>query len=307
MALPASGVLGDTSSGHTNAEFAVEIEDFRDFVAQLPGGAARAALTISGGAVVPGDGVGGGHFTVDTEGAAGTDDLASVTATYYTEGQLIRLYAASTSRLVTLKHGTGNLSMLDGADLTLYELEQWIEFQLRSTTWVETQRYYPPDTRSATAITSGTAQEFTALPAWLEEFDLIFIGMSTNGTSVPIVQLGRSGGYEATNYYGSVGGSYETADDAQHSTGFALAAANAAARIYHGRLTFTLADRATNTWVVTGGVGQSNAAGAHFVAGHKALSATLDRVRVTTVGGSDTFDSTFASPLFVIKMKRPAL
>lgn len=307
MGLPASGVLGDTSIGHTNDDFSVEIEQFRDFVAQQLGGAPRGALTISGGAVVPSEGAGGGHFTVDTEGAAASDDLASLTATYYTEGQLVRLFPASTSRLVTLKHGTGNLSLLDGADLTLYELEQWIEFQLRSTTWVETQRYYPPDVRSATAITSGTSKEFTSLPAWLEEFDLIYIGLSTNGTSVPIVQLGDSGGYETTNYYGSVGGSYETADDALHSSGFALAAATAATRIYHGRLTFTLADRATNTWVVTGGVGQSNAAGAHFVAGHKALSGTLDRVRITTANGTDAFDTTFASPLFVIKMKRPNL
>lgn len=305
MALPAAAYL--SNSARTVAEMKTAMEDQRDATAQLPGATARTELTISGGAIVPPDGAGGGVHTVDTEGNAATDDLASITTTNCWDGMLIRLHAENVSRLVTLKHGTGNLTMLDGADLTLYELEQWIEFQLRSSTWVETQRYYPPDTRSATAITSGTAQEFTALPAWLEEFDLIFIGMSTNGTSVPIVQLGDSGGYEATNYYGSVGGSYETADDAQHSTGFALAAANAAARIYHGRLTFTLADRATNTWVVTGGVGQSNAAGAHFVAGHKALSATLDRVRVTTVGGSDTFDSTFASPLFVIKMKRPAL
>ena len=303
--LPAQGYISD--SARTVAEQKTAMEDVRDTAAQMLGGTARSELTISGGAIVPPDGSGGGIHTVDTEGNAATDDLASITTTNCWDGMLIRLSAENTARVVTLKHGTGNLSMLDGADLTLYELEQWIEFQLRSSTWVETKRYYPPDVRSATAITSGTAQEFTSLPAWLEEFDLIFVGLSTNGTAVPIVQLGRSGGYEATNYYGSVGGSYETADDALHSTGFALAAANSAARIYHGRLTFTLADKATNTWVVTGGVGQSNAAGAHFVAGHKALSATLDRVRVTTVGGSDTFDSTFASPLFIIKVKRPNL
>lgn len=141
MALPASGVLGDTTAGHTNTDFAGEIEDFRDFVAQMLGGSARTELTISGGAIVPPDGSGGGIFTVDTEGNAATDDLASITTTNLSDGALVMLYAENTSRVVTLKHGTGNLSLEDGLDLALTDLSMWVLFQLRSATFVEVARH----------------------------------------------------------------------------------------------------------------------------------------------------------------------
>lgn len=140
MALPAAAYLSNSS--RTVAEMKIAMEDQRDAVAQLPGGTARSELTISGGAIVPPDGSGGGFFRVDTEGDAATDDLASITTTNCWDGMLVWLGAENTGRVVTIKHGTGNISLEDGADLALVDLEQWVMLQLRSSTWVEVERHY---------------------------------------------------------------------------------------------------------------------------------------------------------------------
>jgi len=138
--LPAQGYT--SNSARTVAEVKVAVENIRDTAAQMPGGTAREELTISGGAIVPPDGSGGGWFRVDTEGNAATDDLASITTTNCWDGMLVWLGAENTGRVVTIKHGTGNISLEDGTDLDLTDLEMWVELQLRSSTWVEVKRHY---------------------------------------------------------------------------------------------------------------------------------------------------------------------
>jgi hypothetical protein len=53
----------------------------------------------------------------------------------------------------------------------------------------------------------------------------------------------------------------------------------------------TLMNAATNLWIASGVLSPTNVAGTIQTAGYKALSATLDRVRITTVGGTDAFDN----------------
>jgi hypothetical protein len=47
----------------------------------------------------------------------------------------------------------------------------------------------------------------------------------------------------------------------------------------------------SNTWICQIVGAFSNAAGGRFGAGTKTLSGTLDRVRITTSNGTDTFDA----------------
>jgi len=48
----------------------------------------------------------------------------------------------------------------------------------------------------------------------------------------------------------------------------------------------------SNTWTGTGAFGRETGSNTMFFsAGVKALSGTLDRVRITTVNGTDTFDA----------------
>jgi hypothetical protein len=140
---------------------------------------------------------------------------------------------------------------------------------------------------SATAQTaSSTAVDFTGIPSWAKRITVMFTGVSTNGTSNPMVQLGDSGGFENTGYTGSAafGSTYVL-----FTAGLGIAASTAAASVFSGQMIISKLDG--NTWVSQSTVGYSNAGGISTGAGAKTLSDTLTQVRITTVNGTDTFDA----------------
>ena len=149
--------------------------------------------------------------------------------------------------------------------------------------------------RSGTAVasTSGTSIDFTSLPTGIKRITVMFSGVSTNGTSVPIIQLGDSGGVETSGYLGS-GSSVFAASACTavlQTTGFGIGGGTAASVIFHGSIQITLLDATANTWCANGVLARSDTAATFNCSGAKSLSATLDRVRITTVGGTDTFDA----------------
>jgi hypothetical protein len=150
---------------------------------------------------------------------------------------------------------------------------------------------YPIVNGTAQASTSGTSIDFTSIPSWVKRITVMFSGVSTNGTSNYIVQLGDSGGIETTGYLGSAGliqnaGSSATAS---YTTGFGVFTTPSAASVLHGALVVSL--MGSNLWVASGAFGASNAAVPAFGGGSKTLSDTLTQVRITTVNGTDTFDA----------------
>jgi len=146
---------------------------------------------------------------------------------------------------------------------------------------------------TAQASTSGVAIDFTAIPAWAQKITVMFSGVSTNSTSPKIIQLGDSGGVETSGYIGTgtvVGNGGATSTGM--SSGFFASQASAATDVLSGQATISLLDSATNTWAYSGVFGQSTATAIiYWSGGAKPLSATLDRVRITTVTGTDTFDA----------------
>jgi hypothetical protein len=117
--------------------------------------------------------------------------------------------------------------------------------------------------------------------------------VSTNGTSIPQIQIGDSGGIEATGYIGAAFyGITSASASTQNSTGFLLSGvANAAAYTYSGIYTISLLNAASNIWSFSGSSSSSDAARIFIGSGSKTLSDVLDRVRITTVNGTDTFDA----------------
>lgn len=139
------------------------------------------------------------------------------------------------------------------------------------------------------ASTSGTSIDFTGLPTWTRRVIINMSGLSTNGTSNIMVQIGDSGGIETTGYLGCVS---NVSGSAAFTTGFGVEVSTAAANIYHGMVILTLLDSATATWVASASGSLSNVANVHIGSGSKPLSpGPLDRVRITTVAGTDTFDA----------------
>lgn len=137
---------------------------------------------------------------------------------------------------------------------------------------------------TATATTSGTSHDYTSLPAGLNEIIVMFSGVSTNGTSEMILQIGDSGGVEATGY-SSV--AFTQGGDEAQTTGYAVTRNHTAASVWSGRIVLGRLDG--NTWSMNGAM--TDGSNGSATSGAKTLSAELDRIRLTTVGGSDTFDA----------------
>jgi hypothetical protein len=142
------------------------------------------------------------------------------------------------------------------------------------------------------ASTSGTSIDFTGIPSWVKRITVVFNGISTNGTSIIQAQIGSSGGVETTGY---VGGYASNGVSGGLLSGIPLTYAGMPAiSAISGSLTFSLLDASTYTWVCAGTQGRLSggvAQEATTFGGGKSLSATLDRVRITTVTGTNTFDA----------------
>lgn len=143
-------------------------------------------------------------------------------------------------------------------------------------------------TAAVQATTSGTSKDFTSIPSWVKRITVMFNGVSSNGTNSPIIQLGDSGGIEATGYSATAS---DSGGRLSETTGFPVARGVGASDQMTGILQLSLLDAATNTWVAMGNSTRTGSANTYFLSGSKALSATLDRIRVTTIGGTDTFDA----------------
>lgn len=145
---------------------------------------------------------------------------------------------------------------------------------------------------TSVASTSGTAVTFSSIPAGVRKIHINFSGVSTSGTSNVMIQVGDSGGVEATGYLGSAS-TITTATPAttNFTTGYGVTSTTIAGMIIHGTATLVMMSSSANTWACTSLMGHSNAATFSMGAGVKSLSGVLDRVVITTVGGADTFDA----------------
>jgi len=150
---------------------------------------------------------------------------------------------------------------------------------------------YPLVSGTSQASTSGTVIDFTSIPDWVKRVTVMFSGVSTNGTSAVTIQIGDSGGVEVSGYLGAIGRTGAGTAGANNSTGFLVEDSGATTVIRQGSIALNLLNSSTNTWTAMGAVGRSDSANIYIQGGSKSLSATLDRVRITTSGGTDTFDA----------------
>lgn len=149
---------------------------------------------------------------------------------------------------------------------------------------------YPLVSGTSQASTSGTSIDFTGIPSWVKRITIMFNGVSTGGTSIKQIQLGDSGGVETTGYLGTSVALIDAiaVNAAIIATGFGIRSGLAADTL-NGAVVIT--NLTSNTWVAQGALTDSSRGAGYLVGGAKALSATLDRVRITTVNGTDVFDA----------------
>ena len=140
---------------------------------------------------------------------------------------------------------------------------------------------------SGTAVSaSSTSVDFTSLPAGVRRITVMFQGLSTNGSSLVQVQLG-SGSITSTGYNSSA-----YTNTTRTSTSSALLIDGQGNTLYIRSGMMTISNMGSNIWVCSGSWSDvTNGNITYFGGGSSALSGTLDRVRITTVNGTDTFDA----------------
>lgn len=143
------------------------------------------------------------------------------------------------------------------------------------------------------ATTSGTSKDFT-LSGALTEFTVELKGVSSNGTDNWLIQLGTGGTPTTSGYL--VGSAVNGAATTPFTTGFGIVTASAAF-IGHGSITFRLELASDNTWVGEGKIYRSDSAAIVFTVGRVSLAGSVDFVRLTTTGGTDTWDAGAANVL----------
>jgi hypothetical protein len=141
---------------------------------------------------------------------------------------------------------------------------------------------------TAVASTSGTSIDFTSIPSWVKRITVMFNGVSTSGTSAQLIQLGTSGGVVSTGYVSTGNRTNQSnVTGGTNSTAGFVNASDAAANLVSGHWTIT--NVSGNVWICSHTLKLATTA-AGWGGGDVTLSATLDRVRITTVNGTDTFD-----------------
>ena len=144
---------------------------------------------------------------------------------------------------------------------------------------------------AAVASTSGTAVSFTSIPSWVKRVTLMLSGVSLTGTDALLVQIGDSGGVEATGYSSAVAFVGASTSGNSRTDGYVITISGNATNTYAGAI--TIVNISGNTWVADGGMIYESTTPTSFVmvsTGIKTLSATLDRVSVTRTG-TNTFDA----------------
>lgn len=145
---------------------------------------------------------------------------------------------------------------------------------------------------SGTAVSaSGTSVDFTSIPSWVKRVTILFSGVSVNGSARLLVQIGTSGGIESTSYTASSAQARDATSTIAESTtnGFVIYQGNAAASAFYGSA--RIEAMGSNLWIFSASGSTSNASSGISSGGSKTLSGTLDRIRITSTSGTDTFDA----------------
>lgn len=189
-------------------------------------------------------------------------------------GKLTQAGVEAIQGQIDAKASAGDLAALDGR-VTVVETELAGSLINRQTAQV--------------AVGTETEFDFTGIPAWVNRVTVTMAGVSTSGTSPYVLRVG-DGAIVSTGYTGAftiIAGGTPSSNNA--TSGIGILQNPTAASVYHGIC--VLVRHSGNTWVATSTGGLSNTASTALSGGSITLTNALDRVRLTTSGGTDTFDA----------------
>ena len=190
--------------------------------------------------------------------------------------------------VITTADATGILN-IQTAGTTAVTIDASQNTTFAGTVTLPTGTVYPLISGTAVASTSGTSIDFTSIPSWVKRITVMFGGVSTNGASPVQVQIG-AGSVTTSGYVSTCANGYAANSLAvdSSSTGFITQFASASSA-RNGQMVLT--NISGNIWVSAHMMGDVSGQGGGVGGGNVTLSGLLDRVRITTVGGTNTFDA----------------
>lgn len=229
----------------------------------------------------------GGTFSGSVNSTSGT--IATLNST---TGNITNL-VSTVGTVATLNSTTGTVATLNSTTGTITNLSTTLagDFTISQGTGTIGAAKVTPSNLSQpmtsgvqVASTSGTAIEFTGIPSWVKKLTVMLNGVSVTSTDLMQLQLGST--TYSTSGYNSFAWSSNTFNSSSTS-GLLLQATSAGASVYYGNL--IVCTLGSNTWVSSHSLGASlnNSVGGGAIT----LGGSLDRLRLTTVGGTQTFDA----------------
>lgn len=150
-----------------------------------------------------------------------------------------------------------------------------------------------PTFGTAQTPTTATAT-FTGIPSTAKIITIILSDLSTNGSSAMVVRAG-SGSIDSASY-SSIAETFVTGSTTRtpqtNTTGYIVGLGGATSKS-NGIIVLRRLNASSNTWISTLAANSFDGANYFTVygSGAKTYSGILDRVQVTTIGGTDLFDA----------------
>jgi hypothetical protein len=144
---------------------------------------------------------------------------------------------------------------------------------------------------TAQASTSGTAITFTGIPSWAKRITVMLSGVSTSSTSNVQIQIGSGSatisGYKAA---ATTANNSNVTGFTAYTSGFGIDSGSPqATTVRYGVM--TIVNLSGNTWCAAYNGWLEVLNFAATASGAITLSGVLDRVILTTINGTDTFDA----------------
>jgi hypothetical protein len=179
-------------------------------------------------------------------------------------------------------NGTGTISGVSATGISSVQ-------ELANASVTPAKLSQPFTSATAVASTSGTSIDFTSIPSWVKRITVMFKNVSLNGGAEKLIQLGTSSGVTTSGYQSGSVIVYGTHSViiTSNANGFVIRSDQPSEEI-NGHYVFTLIG--SNGWVGSSIV-ENYSDRCWFGAGRVDLAATLDRVRITSTNGTDTFDA----------------